>query len=358
VDFLVKRGDLSEISFQDADAPAVGDGEALLAVRSFGLTANNITYGVLGDAVRYWEFFPAPEGWGRIPVWGFADVVETASELPEGIRVYGYLPPSSHAVLRPEGVGERGFVDATPHRAELPAVYNRYARTDGDALYDPEFEDEMILFRPLFLTSFVLDEFLAGKDFFGADSVIFSSASSKTALAAAFLMSRREGIDLIGLTSAKRREFVESTGVYGQVLGYDDLDSLPGGRAIYADFSGDAAVRAAVHRHFGDRLGHSAMIGATHVDRLAGGDEKLPGPEPKMFFAPEHIRAPGGDGEGGSLAGVPEAWHPFVRWTRGWLEVVHGSGPEAVERAYRELLDGRVESATGHVLSLDSAATI
>jgi hypothetical protein len=353
MDFLVRRDDLSEVAFHDTDTPMIAEGEALLAVRSFGLTANNITYAVLGDSVRYWDFFPAPDGWGRIPVWGFADVVETASELPEGSRVYGYLPPSSHLVVRPEGVDERGFVDASPHRSELPAVYNRYARTEADALYDPELEDEMILFRPLFLTSFVFDEFLAANDFFGADAVIFSSASSKTALSAAFLVSRREGINVVGLTSAKRREFVEHTGAYGQVLGYEDIASLPGGRAVYADMSGDAEVRAAVHRNYGDRLAHSAMIGATHWDRLAGEDEKLPGPEPKLFFAPDHIRAPDGDGEGGGLAGVPDAWHPFVEWTRGWLDVVHGRGPEAIESAYRELLDGRVDSATGHVLSLD-----
>lgn len=31
---------------------------------------------VMGDAVRYWEFFPADEPWGQIPVWGFAELVE------------------------------------------------------------------------------------------------------------------------------------------------------------------------------------------------------------------------------------------------------------------------------------------
>jgi hypothetical protein len=30
----------------------------------------------LGDAVRYWEYFPADEPWGQIPVWGFAELVE------------------------------------------------------------------------------------------------------------------------------------------------------------------------------------------------------------------------------------------------------------------------------------------
>jgi hypothetical protein len=350
VDFLVKRDDLQEIRFDDSEPPAPGDGEAILAVRIFGLTANNVTYGVLGDAMSYWDFFPAPEGWGRIPVWGFADVVESGTELPAGTRVYGYLPPSSHLVVRPEEVDERGFVDASPHRSHLPAVYNRYARTDADALYEPQTEDELILFRPLFLTSFLLDDFLARNDFFGAKSVVLSSASSKTALSAAFLLSRRDAVEVIGLTSPQRRGFVEDTGVYDRVLGYDELDSLPSGSAVYADMSGDAEVRGAVHHHYGDGLAHSAIVGATHHDKLRG-ENDLPGPAPTFFFAPDHIRAP--NEEGGGLSGVAEAWGPFVEWSRGWLEVIHGRGPDAVESAYRELLDGRVGSASGHVLTLD-----
>jgi hypothetical protein len=40
-----------------------------------------------------------------------------------------------------------------------------------------------------------------------------------------------------------------------------------------------------------------------------------------------------------------------LEWTRDWLRVEHGSGPEDVERIYRELLDGKSDPAVGHVLS-------
>ena len=46
-----------------------------------------------------------------------------------------------------------------------------------------------------------------------------------------------------------------------------------------------------------------------------------------------------------------ESWHPFVEWTGGWLEVIHGRGPEALKEAYLEVLDGKVDPAVGHVLS-------
>ncbi len=353
MDFLVKRDDLHETRFDDPDAPEPGDGEALLAVDTFGLTANNVTYAVLGDAMSYWDFFPAPDGWGRIPVWGFAGVAASNSDLADGTRVYGYLPPSGHLLVRPERVGEHGFVDASPHRSSLPPVYNRYADTEADGMHDADTEDEQILLRPLFFTSFLIDDFLADNRFFGADAVILSSASSKTALSAAFLLSRRGEIEVIGLTSPQRREFVEGTGVYGRVLGYDELDSLPTGSAVYVDMSGDADVRSAVHRHYGERLAHSAIVGATHWDRLGGGDD-LPGPSPTFFFAPDRIKVRSEEwGAAGLDARVADAWRPFVAWTGRWLEVVRGSGPEAVERAYRELLDGRVGSATGHVLTLE-----
>ena len=39
--------------------------QVLLRVDEFALTANNITYAVAGESMRYWDFFPAEEGWGN-----------------------------------------------------------------------------------------------------------------------------------------------------------------------------------------------------------------------------------------------------------------------------------------------------
>ncbi|MDX6606165.1 MAG: hypothetical protein QOD14_705, partial [Solirubrobacterales bacterium] len=87
----------------------------LLGVDSFGLTTNNITYAVMGDAMSYWQFFPAEDGWARMPVWGFADVVASKAEgVPEGTRIFGYLPPASHLVVEPDRADPADFVDTTP----------------------------------------------------------------------------------------------------------------------------------------------------------------------------------------------------------------------------------------------------
>ena len=43
------------------------------------VTANNVTYAVAGDSFKYWDFFPAPEGFGIVPMWGHARVIENAA---------------------------------------------------------------------------------------------------------------------------------------------------------------------------------------------------------------------------------------------------------------------------------------
>ena len=71
----VDRDDLTATSLLETEVPEPADGEALLRVDRVGLTANNVTYAVFGDSMRYWDFFPSQPGWGRVPLWGFADLV-------------------------------------------------------------------------------------------------------------------------------------------------------------------------------------------------------------------------------------------------------------------------------------------
>ncbi|MGH2983431.1 MAG: DUF2855 family protein [Solirubrobacterales bacterium] len=352
MDFLVNRKDLHEFKMVDRDPARLESGQALLEIDSFGLTSNNITYGVFGEAMHYWWFFPAEGGWGRIPVWGFAKVAETANdELPVGTRVYGYLPPSSRLVIEPDRFDRRGFVDASPHRAHLPSAYQGYRAVDTDPVYDPEHEDEQILLWPLFFTSWLIDDFLADEGFFGAEAIVIGSASSKTALSAAFLLAQREGIEVIGLTSPRNTAFVEKTGVYSRVVPYEEIGSLPRSKAVYVDMSGSANVRSAVHQHYGDDLAYSCAVGMTHHEELEGGSD-LPGPKPAFFFAPVRIKKRGADWGAADLdQRVTDAWHPFAEWTGGWLEVIHGRGPEALKDAYLEVLDGKVSPAAGHVLA-------
>jgi hypothetical protein len=358
-DFLVRRAELRETTLERgprSDALALAPGELLLRVDRFALTANNVTYAVFGDAMAYWSFFPSHSGWGRVPVWGFADVERSAHPgLEPGERIYGYLPMSTHLVVRPERVTPRGFVDGTSHRAALPPVYNQYARVAAEGGRGADGEDAQMLFRPLFTTSFLIDDFLAESGFFGAGEVLVASASSKTALALAFLLARHRGgsVRVVGLTSERNRGFVEGTGCYDQVASYDAIEALPTqAGAVFVDMAGNGSVLARVHERFGDRLAHSCLVGATHWE-ARGGAQPLAGPKPAFFFAPDRIRKRAAEwGPGGLEARLEESWKPFAEAASRWIDVAHRSGPDAVREAYLETLAGRTPPDRAWVLSL------
>jgi Protein of unknown function (DUF2855) len=355
-DFLVKRDNLRQTRVADGDAPEVGEGQALLAVRTFGMTANNITYAVMGDLMSYWDFFPTPEeGWGVLPTWGFAEVEASEAEGVEpGTRLYGYLPAASHLLATPAGADDRGFIDASPHRAKLPSAYHRYLATTEDPFYDDGTEELQMLLRPLFFTSFLIDDQLADDGLAAAGPVVIASASSKTALAAAFMLAQRDGVELVALTSKRNVEFVDGLGIYSQTVAYEDVPSLDRGPATFVDMAGDADVRTAVHTHYEDDLKHSMAVGVTHWERVEGSGE-LPGPAPAFFFAPNRVTKRSADwGPAGLERQVAEAWEPFCEWASGWLEVDRGEGFDAVQRSYLDVLEGRVEPSRASVLTIQS----
>jgi hypothetical protein len=357
VDFLVKRDDLRSGEFARRELPELAPGQALLAIDHFAFTANNVTYAAFGDAMAYWQFFPAREGFGRVPVWGFADVARSRHDaLREGERVYGYFPMSTHLIVDVARVREDGFVDAAPHRAKLPPVYNQYARLGAG--HRRELEDAQMLFRPLFMTSFVIDDFLARREFFGAQQIVLSSASSKTSLSLAFLLSRRARPrpEVVGLTSPAHGEFVKRSGCYDRIAGYEDVASLARTPAVYVDMAGNADVLGAVHRHFASELRHSCLVGATHWESRgasAAARAPLQGPKPELFFAPDHIRAATQAlGAEGFNASVAKSWAPFAEAARGWTLVTRHRGEAAVRTAYLDVLENRALPERGYVLSL------
>jgi hypothetical protein len=354
-DFLVKRNDLRECRVVESAPSAVEPGQALLRVDTFGLTANNVTYAVFGEAMNYWNFFATDEeGWGRVPMWGFAEVERSEAEGVEpGTRLFGYLPPSSYLLVTPADASEAGFVDASAHRAKLPSAYHRYLATGRDSFYRADSETIQMLLRPLFFTSFLIDDQLADEGLATRGPIAIASASSKTAIAAAFMLAQRDGVELIGLTSPRNAEFVEGLGIYGRTVSYDAIETLERGPTTLVDIAGNADVRQAVHSHFGDELVHSMAVGMTHWEGLDPGGAELPGPRPTFFFAPTRVSKRAKDwGRAGLETRVADAWHPFCTWTGEWLETIPGHGFDALQSAYLDVLEGRVDPRHAHVLTL------
>jgi hypothetical protein len=358
VQLEVDTSDLRHVrTVADPDTP-LEPGQARIRVDSFGLSANNVTYAVYGAALRYWECFPAPveDGvdWGRVPVWGFGDVVESESPgSAQGRRVFGYFPMGDELVVRPGRVDDRGFSDLTPAREAVPPVYSRYVWVDADPLWRADREAQQMLLWPLFVTSFVVDDFLGDHDLYGTRRVIVSSASAKTAIGSAFLLAERDGVDVVGLTSSDNLGFVSSLGCYDTVLPYDRLGDLGTSDACYVDVAGRRDVTHAVHTLLGDSLAYSMVVGDTHWDDATVVEGSLPGPRPEFLFAPDQIAKRRGDwGRDGFEARVAATWDRFVPWTDGWLTLHRASGPDEVGAVYRELLDGHVDPRVGHVCTL------
>ena len=353
--FEVSRKDL-RASRVHAGALACGPGQVLCRIERFALTANNITYGVFGDAMHYWQFFPAEAGWGRIPVWGHAEVVESKHDgIAKGERLYGYWPMATHAVLHPDRVTDAQFMDGVEYRRKLPTPYQVYMRLAKDPLHDPKHEDHRALLHPLFFTSWLAEDFLADNQLFGAKQAVLASASSKTALGIAF-QARQHGTRTIGLTSPGNKAFCEQVGYYDEVFTYDQVAAM--GRShptVFVDMAGDGKLLHAVHHHFGEQLKHSCIIGATHWENRAT-QHQLPGAKPQFFFAPTQVQKRtkewGYDGPDGLIQRLGRSWLAFRPSVKGWLEIRGSRGPEAVGAVYREVLEGRQPPKLGHILSL------
>jgi len=356
-DFIVARNDLQQcksIETQLPDAIALPDDALLVKVVRFAFTANNITYAVLGDQLKYWQLFPAPKNFGNIPVWGFGEVIAAKHpNVAAGETLFGYFPMATHLVIEAADVTKRSLRDAAAHRQGVAPVYNAYARVSGDPAFAGRQGDYQALLRPLFMLSFLVDDFLAENEYFGARRVMLSSASSKTAFGLAHLLHGRDGIRVIGLTSVSNVPFVKSLGCYDEAVTYDVVTSLPADSPVaYVDMSGNSGLRERLHRHFGDQMKYSGRIGLAH--RNASPDEpELPGAKPIWFFAPDQIRKRAREwGPGGVDRRFGAAWARFAPKLDHWLTVTEGHGPAAVEQVYLDTLNGRVPPDQGHILSL------
>ena len=368
IELLVRKDQLPTTTLRTSPLGPLADGSVRVAIENFALTSNNITYAAMGDAMQYWQFYPVPVAddgiaWGRIPVWGFGTV--KASHHPDlavGERIYGYFPVSSAVDLTPAKVSEASFLDASPHRAALHKVYNQYMRCAADPFYTADTEDIQALLRPLFTTSWLIDDFLADNDFFGAAAngekpvLLLSSASSKTAYGTAFQLAQRKEVEVVGLTSAGNVAFCESPGCYDRVLTYDQLDAIaPDAPSIYIDFAGNAPLRKKIHTHCKGLL-YSCSIGATHVSEM-GGAKDVPGPKATLFFAPAQIKKRS-DEWGPLVLGqrLVQSWQAFSAKVSNpeqpWLRVAHHAGPAAVQAAYQQVLGGKADPRLGHVLTL------
>jgi hypothetical protein len=348
----MKRQNIGDSALVEDHIGTLSEGEALLAIKRFSLTANNVSYGAFGDVMGYWNFFPAKGGgFGRVPVWGFAEIVESkVAGLGIGTRVYGYFPMSHFLKVAPIKLSPHGFSDGAEHRQAMAAIYNRYdivSRGEADE------ECRAALLRPLFMTGFLLDDWISSAKAWGASTIIASSASSKTALSMAACLKRRGGVSLTALTSVRSKAFVEGSGYYDAVVTYDELSALEGKDSVFVDFAGDGELTRRVHEAMGHRLKQSVIVGVAHWDADRTSHAPMPGPKPELFFAPTHIERLGAAwGRQEFNGAVSAAFERFAHDSRGWLNVHESAGLPAAQTAWTRLLANDVSAKEGIVITL------
>jgi len=352
----VNRSNLREAEIAERDRAPLEDGEIRLAIDKFAISANNVTYAVVGDLIGYWKFYPAPDPYGLVPVWGFADVVESRSaDVPVGERVYGFLPMAEEVVVRPERVKHGWFDDGAPHRKELPPLYNRYMRASAEPASLKAMEDARCALFPLFATSYCLYDWLCDNDFFGAEQILIGSASSKTGFGLGKLLAAHDGAKprLVGLTSARNKDFVESLGCWDDVLAYDEVSKIdPGRKTGFVDMAGSGDLIREIHERVKDNVVVSSIVGATHWEAPRGAGD-VPGARPTMFFAPAQMAKREKEwGPGEMMRRAGEAWMRLADEMGGVLDFERFEGGAAVKAAWLKAVDGDVSPRVAMVASV------
>jgi len=271
-----------------------------------------------------------------------------------GGRYFGFFPVGDVHIVDAEP-SRTGFNDNAPYREKHAMAYRSFdkvepASTDAQVIWN---EDAVLIYRGLFLTSFLADDFLADKNFYEATQVIVTSASSKTSLALAHCLKLRSNITSVGLTSASNKAFVESTGLYNHVISYDDIETLPTNTAsVVVDMAGNTLVVGRIHEHFDTQLKYSMSIGATHWDKSASSTNIL-GPKPQFFFAPGQLVKRGKEwGREVINERLDTALDIFINDARMFCTIECAQGSTEVERVYNALINGTVPPQVGNILSM------
>lgn len=362
-EFQVRQEDLAAFRIVKRPEEPLKAGQIRVKIDVFAFTANNITYGVAGHSLGYWQFFPATANadgeWGIIPVWGFADVVDSVCEsIPVGERLYGYFPPAGTAILEPTNVNERTLFDGIEHRAKLPPLYNRYTRMTADPAYDRQTDAARILLAPLHLTSFCLCHQLQENDGYGAEQVVIISASSKTSLGVAYGLPTDKGAaKVVGLTSNRNVQFVTETGLYDQIISYDTItDQLENRPTVIIDMAGNANVKSTLETMLGDNLAHYISVGVTHWDELhapGGFDNSAPAPRHENFFAPGYILQ---KLQEWGPAGFDQRSSAFVmgaaKATFAWIKPNVNNGLAGLADIYPDICGGTAPASVGQIIKM------
>jgi len=385
-----RRETLEDTVVLEDELPPLAPDEIRMRVDKVGLSSNNLFYAQMGEApfLKFFAVYPLGEAHkdlAIVPAWGVGTVVESANpDFPVGERYRGFLHMTNVVQMKARRTPE-GFEAFGGDRDKINQAYNGFLRIDPEGASpirgDGEKSDLAMTAAPGASSGFIMAELLKMHDCYGGDSIVLTSASSKLSLATAQCL--RELRDagtlerIIGYTGDGNRAFVESTGLYDDVLGYGE--DLPDGLAhVFIDVAGDAAI----YKRNKARCAKAFAVGGTHSEAESsvftafgpGGFFKMfidmiapqgmknwasrnLNPKLEMFFAPTVINELVSQwGRDELTRRTDAALTRFVDAAvdQGWISVARSETPEAAQAAYRRIVEGKVPPSEAVILALAS----
>lgn len=408
---IIGKADTTEHHTVATDAsllPPLAADNIRLQTRLVSLTANNLTYARNAAIANWWDAFPVPSflpapyndttTYGIVPVWGYAEVLEShIAGLGVGSIFWGFWPSSSLPIDLQLGPTQPAghYIDTTPHRQTMWSYYHRYALVPASIDLKSQALAAQTVFKPLFECASSLNAYVLGPstthpaprtyssptwplaDVSKGAAVISLAASGKTARAFndAVLNTRAPGVGpqaFLAITSEPSKFSLpkpENSTVKTNVLSYASalaegstnyLASLspPISRIVIADFGARDNCLPALISHLRTTLPHGVEIGAVGVGASPAPltDEWLQGLLASMAV-PERVQMNTSEvreavieriGEEAYFEGVKREWEGFC--ARGGCEgvdVVIGQGVREFEEGWRKLCAGEAANVGG-----------
>jgi NADPH:quinone reductase-like Zn-dependent oxidoreductase len=204
----------------------LAENEIRLRVDKLGLTANNKFYMDFGEQPSFHFNAAYPTGdetLVNIPAWGLATVIESnVPDVPVGQTYRGFLQLAD-TIQFPVTPSENGGFNVV--RDKVHVAYNSFVKVSSALASANDTESDIALVTwPGFVTGYGLCQQLVRRQYYGASTVILTSASSKVSLAASYFLKQQGNVPvkIIGYTSASNKDFCIQTGLYDDVVTYDD----------------------------------------------------------------------------------------------------------------------------------------
>jgi len=334
------------------------------------------------------------------PVWGLCTVVETnVDEIKMGTQYRAMLPIANEVSFANVTVDEQDNMVVI--RPTTNPAYNVFVKIPSESICfssnssnddntTSTKSDLALVTFPGIITGFGLYHALSRKQFYRSKEndervVVLSSASSKVALALALYLQKHNkeatttggtSVKVFGYTSDQNKEFCQKTGLYDEILSYDE--DLPGGddcKYILIDIAG----RGDLYKRNADTIKKTLVIGnaSSQDDKdstfacfsmyamvklmltMAGAPSflrKWMNPSMELFLIMDvsaELTAEWGQEKFNAM--VEQATIDFVKAASEWMTVCHCNTDALITKAFDDIMAGTIPPSDAIIVDVAKA---